>query len=186
MPLDERGVWIDDIRDCDCGITDGPSLPVPTPVPEMLPAPKGSFNEVGTDFSKFAEDALDKDKSGDAECSNVSGGAIMVRFRRLTVVALVLVAALCFARPASAGPVLDWLFPDDGPAPTYSPLRCWAPRLGRINDDAHGPKLSIYATNLHPEIQPNYTILSFPCPPVLPAATIIPTPTPPATSRFKY
>ncbi len=110
----------------------------------------------------------------------------MVGRRRLTVIGLVVAAALWFARPASAGPVLDWLFPDDGPTPTYSPGRYWAPRLGRVNDDHHGPKLGLYATNLHPEIQPTYTILSFPCPPVLPAATLIEPPTPPATSRFKY
>jgi hypothetical protein len=110
----------------------------------------------------------------------------MVRIRRLLTTALVLAAVLCCARTASAGPILDWLFPDDGPAPTYSLLRYWAPRLGRVNDEVHGPKLSVYAPDRHPEIQPTYTILQFPCQPVLPAATIIEPPTPPATSRFKY
>jgi len=37
MPLDARGVWIDEIRDCDCGINDGQ----PLPVPELLPPPSG-------------------------------------------------------------------------------------------------------------------------------------------------
>ncbi len=35
MPLDARGVWIDEIRDCDCGINGGQ----PLPVPELLPPP---------------------------------------------------------------------------------------------------------------------------------------------------
>jgi hypothetical protein len=35
MPLDARGVWIDEIRDCDCGVNDG----LPLPGPELLPPP---------------------------------------------------------------------------------------------------------------------------------------------------
>ncbi len=110
----------------------------------------------------------------------------MVRIRRLTVVLLVVVAGLFGTRTASAGPILDWLFPDDGPTPTYSPGRYWAPGLGHLNDNVHGPKISVYPPDRHPEIQPTYTILKFPCQPVDPAATIIEPPTPPATSRFKY
>jgi hypothetical protein len=49
MPLDARGVWIDEIRDCDCGVglqlPPGPAAPpagngLPLPVPELLPLPK--------------------------------------------------------------------------------------------------------------------------------------------------
>jgi hypothetical protein len=40
MPLDERGVWIDEIRDCDCGVgLTPPANGQPTPTPELLPAP---------------------------------------------------------------------------------------------------------------------------------------------------
>jgi hypothetical protein len=110
----------------------------------------------------------------------------MVSFRRLTAAALVLAAGLVLANTASAGPLLDWLFPDDGPTPSYSPLRFWAPAVGRVNDNAHGPKLSVYAPDRHPEIAPDYIILKFRCPPVEPGRTIIEPPTPPAESRFKY
>jgi len=110
----------------------------------------------------------------------------MVRIRRLTVATLALAAVLLSAHTASAGPLMDWLFPDDGPTPSYSPLRYWAPRVGRVHDDCHGPKLSVYPPDRHPEIPPTYNILKFPCPAVDPAATIIEPPTPPATSRFKY
>jgi hypothetical protein len=41
MPLDARGVWIDKVNDCDCGITNGPTLPAPEKLPEMLPPPPG-------------------------------------------------------------------------------------------------------------------------------------------------
>ena len=44
MPLDERGVWIDQIRDCDCGLNaeqpTGPTLPE-APTGERIAAPKG-------------------------------------------------------------------------------------------------------------------------------------------------
>jgi hypothetical protein len=109
----------------------------------------------------------------------------MVRNRPLTVV-LIVAAGLLWASTASAGPIMDWLFPDDGPTPSYSPLRYWAPAIGRLHDNCQGPKLGVYAPDRHPEIPPTYTILKFPCQPVDPAATIIEPPTPPATSRFKY
>jgi hypothetical protein len=33
MPLDARGVWIDEVRDCDCGILGTEPQPQPTPIP---------------------------------------------------------------------------------------------------------------------------------------------------------
>jgi hypothetical protein len=106
--------------------------------------------------------------------------------RRLAVAALVLVAGVWSANSAKAGPLMDWLFPDDGPSPSYSPLRYWAPALGRVNDKVHGPKLSVYAPDRHPEVPPTFTIRNFPHPAVDPAATIIEPPTPPESSRFRY
>src|SRR5262249_33697378 len=51
MPLDARGVWIDQIKDCDCGVGEsepGPGVPRPAPpvppptgvVPPALPDPR--------------------------------------------------------------------------------------------------------------------------------------------------
>jgi len=45
MPLDARGVWIDEIRDCDCGLSPGGNLPQPAVVPpvgieQRLPPPE--------------------------------------------------------------------------------------------------------------------------------------------------
>ena len=108
----------------------------------------------------------------------------MVRFGWLFVVGCV--AALLTAGPASAGPILDWFFPDDTPAPAYSPLRYWAPAAGRAYDNHHGPKVSVHAPDRHPEIAPTCTILTFPCPAVAPAATLIRPPTAPPESRFRY
>jgi hypothetical protein len=39
MPLDARGVWIDEIRDCDCSMGLGPSTPSPAPAPQAQPQP---------------------------------------------------------------------------------------------------------------------------------------------------
>jgi hypothetical protein len=110
----------------------------------------------------------------------------MVRLRRLTAVVLVCAAALLPARAANAGPLMDHLVPDDGPEPAYSRLRFWAPALARLHDKCHGPKLGVYAPDRHPEIPPTTTILTFPCPAVEPAATLIRPPTPPAESKFRY
>jgi hypothetical protein len=110
----------------------------------------------------------------------------MIRIRQMTAAALLIAAALVPASTASAGSLTDWLWPDDGPDPAYSPGRYWAPALGRVHDKHSGPYLSVYAPDRHPEISPECTILTFPCQPVDNAATIIPVPTPPATSKFKY
>jgi hypothetical protein len=101
-------------------------------------------------------------------------------------VGLVLVAGLALASSARAGPVLDWLFPDDGPTPAYSCLRYWAPAVGRVQDHFHGPKEAVYAPDRHPEIPVDFTILHYQCPAAVPADTLIPVPTPPPESRFRY
>jgi hypothetical protein len=110
----------------------------------------------------------------------------MARIHRLTVAGLVLAGGLLPACTVSAGPVANWLGLCDCPPPCYySPFRYWTPALARAYD-AHRPHLSVYAPDRHPEIPPTYTILRYPCPPALPAATIIATPTPPPESRFRY
>jgi hypothetical protein len=109
----------------------------------------------------------------------------MVRIRRLTVAALVLAAVLAPARPARAGQLWDWLC-GSCPPPSYSPARLWAPRLARVSDRVHGPKVDVYPPDRHPEVPPDFIILKYPCPAVEPAATLIERPTPPATSRFRY
>ncbi|MBI1917476.1 MAG: hypothetical protein HYS12_22480 [Planctomycetes bacterium] len=110
----------------------------------------------------------------------------MVWIRRLMVAALVLVAGLVPASTAHGGPLLDCLGIGHCPPPSYSPFRYWAPRLARVNDCIHGPRLSVYAPDRHPEIPPTFVVLPFPCPAADPAATIIERPTPPAESAFRY
>lgn len=95
---------------------------------------------------------------------------------------LVLIAGLSFSTRASAG----WFGHHDDPPPSYSPFRYWTPGLARLHDHFHGPYLSPYAPDRHPEIPPDYAILKFPHPVADPAATLIPVPTPPPTSRFRY
>jgi hypothetical protein len=107
----------------------------------------------------------------------------MLRIRRLLMAALLLAAGLVPAQTASAGPILSWLYPDDGPAPAYSPFRYWAPGLGRANDIVHGPRIGVYAPDRRPEVPPTYLILRFPCPAADPSTTLIPLPTPPAESK---
>jgi hypothetical protein len=110
----------------------------------------------------------------------------MARFRVLMLGALVACAELLASSTATAGPLKDWLCPSDCPPPSYSPFRYWAPRGALLYDECHGPKLDVYAPDRHPEIPPNYNILQYSCPAVDPAATLIPVPTAPATSRFRY
>jgi hypothetical protein len=98
--------------------------------------------------------------------------------------ALLLAALLLAPASAKAGPLLDWLH-HTCPRPTYSPFRYWAPGGAYIYDCVHGPRLSVYATNLHPEIPPSFIILKYPCPPADPAATLIPVPTPPPESKSR-
>jgi hypothetical protein len=121
-----------------------------------------------------------------ANRGNAPGGTKMTRIRRLTVAALILLGGLVIVNPAGAGPILDWLGCGNCPPPDYSPSRYWLPRLARVNDCVHGPTIPMHATDQHPEIAPNNYLLEYRCPPVLPENTLIPTPTPPATSRFRY
>ncbi len=110
----------------------------------------------------------------------------MRRAHRLTLSALVLSAGLLSATRADAGPVADWFGCGDCPPPSYSPFRYWTPALAHLYDCTHGPRLPVNGTTLHPEIAPGVTILKYPCPPAQAADTLIPTPTAPATSRFRY
>jgi hypothetical protein len=71
------------------------------------------------------------------------------------------------------------------PPAYYSPFRYWTPALARAYDCCFGPKLSVYAPDRHPEIPPGFKILTYPCPPAAPSATLIPLPEPPASSRVR-
>jgi hypothetical protein len=120
------------------------------------------------------------------EVGKVPGGTNMARIRRLTVAALLLAAGLVPAGQARAGFLGDLFGCGDCPAPSYSPLRYWAPGPARVNDCVHGPRYAVSAPDSHPEIPPTSYIIKFPCPAAAPISTLIPTPTPPATSRFRY
>ncbi|HKI30964.1 MAG TPA: hypothetical protein VKA46_03805 [Gemmataceae bacterium] len=109
----------------------------------------------------------------------------MSRNRRLTGAALVLAAGLLFTGRASAGPLLDWLCHDDCPRPSYSPFRYWTPGAAYVHDCVHGPWLSVYPPDRHPEIPPSFNILKYPCPAADAASTLIPVPTPPPESRSR-
>ena len=78
----------------------------------------------------------------------------MVPIRRLTLAALALAAGLVTVGAARAGPLASWLNPCSAPSPSYSPFRYWAPRLARVYDCIHGPRLSVYAPDRHPESRP--------------------------------
>jgi hypothetical protein len=111
----------------------------------------------------------------------------MMRTRRLLSPLVFFVMGLGSVGSASAGPLFDWLCPSgDCEKSTYSPARYWAPGAARVSDMVHGPKISVYPPDRHPEITPTYIIIKYPCPYSDPAATIITPPTPPATSKFKY
>ena len=91
----------------------------------------------------------------------------MTRLRLLLLSPVVLAGGLLLPSAAHAG----WPFHRDGdcPHPSYSPLRYWAPALARLHDRCHGPSLSVYATDQHPEIAPASQIIRYPCPAVAPA-----------------
>jgi hypothetical protein len=96
-------------------------------------------------------------------------------------------AVLLGASAANAGSLWCWLCgKDDCPPPSYPPIRYWAPGVARINDYCHGPKISVDPPDRHPEIPPDFVILTYPCPPALPGETLIPVPTPPPDSKFRY
>ena len=97
----------------------------------------------------------------------------MTRIRRMVLAALVGAAGLLPAGSAKAGELWDHLCHKDCPRPSYSPLRYWAPQLVRVHDCVHGPRLSSYPPDMHPEIPPTYIILKYPCPATDPASTVI-------------
>jgi hypothetical protein len=105
--------------------------------------------------------------------------------RGLTATGLVLAAGLVSVSTVRAGPVADWFSCGDS-SEYYSPARYWAPGAARVYDKCHGPKLSVYAPDRHPEIPATCIILKYPCRFAAPATTIIASPTPPATSAFHY
>jgi hypothetical protein len=108
----------------------------------------------------------------------------MIRIRGLAAIAVIVVAGIV-PNMAYAGPIMSF-FCGDCPPPEYSPFRFWAPRAAKAYDDIHGPKINVNAPDRHPDIPSATKVLQFPCPPVLPANTLIEPPTPPATSKFRY
>jgi hypothetical protein len=106
--------------------------------------------------------------------------------RALGLATLVLAGSLLPSPAPADGPVMSALVPDDTPKPAYSKLRFWAPAVARVNDHIHGPKINVYPPDRHPEIAPTVLMIRYRCPAVSPGATIIPVPTPPAESRFRY
>jgi hypothetical protein len=100
----------------------------------------------------------------------------MRRAKGLLIAALLGASVLLIPSAASAWPLLDRFCYGDCQRPSYSPLRYWAPGPARVSDCVHGPRLSSYAPDTHPDIPPTYTVLKFPCQPADPAATLIPVP----------
>jgi hypothetical protein len=111
----------------------------------------------------------------------------MVRAFRPAVAVLVLVAGLAAPAPAHAGKFWNWLTHGDCDYPSYHSARYWTPELARCYDDHCGPRLSVYAVNLHPDIPPGIWVAQFSkCHPAPdPAATLVPVPTPPPTSQAR-
>jgi hypothetical protein len=111
----------------------------------------------------------------------------MTNHRRLAVVVVVLIGGLGPARVASAGPFWDWLTHRECPSPSYSPVNYWAPSAVHLYADIHGPKVAVRAPETHPDVPPTYVTLTYrrKCPAQDPAATLIPVPTPPATSKAR-
>jgi hypothetical protein len=95
---------------------------------------------------------------------------------RLMALALLAVAVGLVPGTANAWPLLDRFCYGDCQRPSYSPWRYWAPGPARVSDCVHGPRLSSYAPNTHPETAPTFTVLKFPCQAADPAATLIPVP----------
>ncbi len=105
---------------------------------------------------------------------------------RKRALALALATGLFAAQKAEAGfPLWDYLFTHD-PAPAYySPVRYMAPVAGRVNDHFHGPRISVYAPDRHPEIPPNVTEIPSAKPYQLPDENLIPVLKAPPTSRAR-
>jgi hypothetical protein len=95
-------------------------------------------------------------------------------------------SAMCLsASAASAGPLWDRFFPDDGPTPSYSSARYWAPGVARVHDNRNGPKICVYAP-APSDVVPDVLMLKYRCPAANPGDTLIQPPTPPVDSRFRY
>jgi hypothetical protein len=111
----------------------------------------------------------------------------MVRTFRRAVVALVVAALFLPAGTARAGKFWNWLTHQDCDVPSYCPARYWTPTIALCVDDLCGPRLSVYAPDRHPEIPPGVWVAKFSkCHPApLPEATLVPVPTPPATSKAR-
>lgn len=113
----------------------------------------------------------------------------MARISRSLLAPLVIAGTLAAANATHAGPLENWFGVGgygDCPRPSYSPLNYWTPLAVRLHDYFHGPCLPMYAFDLHPEIpRPDY-ILKYTCQYALPAATVVPVPKAPDTSRFRY
>jgi hypothetical protein len=54
----------------------------------------------------------------------------------------------------------------DCPRSCYSCVHYWAPTLYKINYCFHGRRMNTYAPDRHPEIEPSFKMVRFPCPPV--------------------
>ena len=61
----------------------------------------------------------------------------------LKIAAMTLSAACLSASAATAGPLWDKLFPDDGPTPSYSSARYIARQVAHMHDNHRGPKISV-------------------------------------------
>jgi hypothetical protein len=109
----------------------------------------------------------------------------MNRRTGLLILPAAVFALLAGGAAASAGP-FGWIFPSESQPNSYSPFRYWTPRLERVKDYFHGPKISVYAPDRHPEIPPTFSNLTFPCAAADPASTLIQRAPPPPTSKFKY
>ena len=113
----------------------------------------------------------------------------MSRIARWALLPLMVFVALIPTSAGHAGPLENWFGIGgyrDCPRPSYSPLNYWAPGLVRLHSYCRGPVLPMHAFDLHPEISRSSYILKYKCQFVFPEGTLVPVPTPPATSRFRY
>ena len=97
----------------------------------------------------------------------------------------VLGAVTFSASSASASPFWDWLFTHDEPPAYYSPARYLAPTAARVNDHIHGPRISVYAPDRHPEIPPTVITIPSSTPAQQPSESLVPAPVAPVTSRAR-
>jgi hypothetical protein len=102
------------------------------------------------------------------------------------------ITAILFAVLASTGFVhadnlpSAYILPNASAPNSYSPARFWTPTLARIHDYFHGPKISVYPPDRHPDLPPTFSNIRFPCPAADAASTLIERASPPPTSKFRY